>query len=251
MQADQPPGAAAGRRPDRVVEADFVDQIISFIARALPFWRDDPDRPPRDVERHLNHQLATWLNEQSRFCFNVIQFISETPDEVRSSRALDLSAQPVGVHIVLNGRRYSPYEVLLPIECKRLPTPRASDRDEREYVTTHPGSTGGIYRFKTGRHGAGHTRALMVGYLQEGTAADWCARINGWIAALAAAANRLTAIDALLAPEKLNWSLDDQLEPFADEPVHWYRSCHHRVDDWGHSYPPIALDHLWVSSQRT
>jgi len=66
------------------------------------------------------------------------------------------------------------------MECKRLPTPAGSGRDEKEYVITKPGSTGGIQRFKAGNHGAGHTLGAMIGYVQEGTVSAWDSRVAQW-----------------------------------------------------------------------
>jgi hypothetical protein len=42
------------------------------------------------------------------------------------------------------------FDPIMPIECKRLPTPKAKDRDEREYVITEGATAGGIQRFKLG-----------------------------------------------------------------------------------------------------
>ena len=49
-----------------------------------------------------------------------------------------------GVAICVEGRRHTDFDSLMPIECKRLPTPKGDDRDEREYVFSEHTSTGGI-----------------------------------------------------------------------------------------------------------
>lgn len=75
--------------------------------------------------------------------------------------------------------------MLFPIECKRLPTPKGKDRDEREYVTNEPGTTGGIQRYKFSHHGAEHTFAAMIAYVQDESFSYWMTKINGWIQGLA------------------------------------------------------------------
>ena len=103
---------------------------------------------------------------------------------------LDISVQPCGRLILVEGRRYTQFDTLLPIECKRLPMPIPGDRrrDEREYVTSGSGTTGGIQRFKLGAHGSSHSLGVMIGYIQDGrtskTASRRCAcrpaSISGW-----------------------------------------------------------------------
>ena len=64
-------------------------------------------------------------------------------------------------------------------------TPKGKDRDEREYVFTKEGTTGGVQRFKFGHHGSTHNFAAMIGYVQERDFAHWLTEINGWIRNLA------------------------------------------------------------------
>ena len=52
---------------------------------------------------------------------------------------------------------------------------------EREYVINRNASTGGIQRFKAGHHGASHTFAAMIAYVQEETVAVWHGRVASWI----------------------------------------------------------------------
>src|SRR3546814_18725311 len=68
--------------------------------------------------------------------------------------------------IWIEGRQYTEYQTLLPIECKRLPTPTGTDRDEREYLYSRFSTTGGVQRFKAGHHAALHARAAIDGYVQ-------------------------------------------------------------------------------------
>lgn len=157
--------------------------LMKFIAEELPSWRDHPDRPNKTAEATLTEHLCDYLNGAAYRSpvWSHIQFRTETSDEVRAGRKIDLTVKPRGVALVIENRRHSQFDALFPIECKRLPTPHEDDRDEREYVITGQGTTGGIQRFKFGYHGAAHRFAAMIGYVQEQTFAHWIGQVNRWI----------------------------------------------------------------------
>jgi hypothetical protein len=163
---------------------------------------------------------------------DVLQFGTEVPDELEKGRAIDLAAKPCGVILVVQGRAYTDFETLLPVECKRLPTPKGKDRDEREYVYSAHSSTGGIQRFKAGLHGGSHKLAAIIAYMQEGETILWQERVSAWIRDLA---ERLP----------LSWSLDDLLHQSVSSivGVTRLRSLHNR----GANVDPIALEHLWLA----
>lgn len=149
-------------------------RLLDFIASQLPIWRDDPEREPKSSEQDLNDQLCSHLNAASRHStWDFLQFRTEVPDESTGGRSIDLSPKPCTRPVWINGRRYTKYQALLPIECKRLPTPKGTQRDDREYVYSAYGLRGGMQRFKQGVHGAVHNLAAMVGYIQEQDCAHW------------------------------------------------------------------------------
>jgi len=81
--------------------------------------------------------------------------------------------------IVVEGRSYEEFEQLLPIECKRLPTPTDKRRSDCEYVHGLPGHRiGAIERFKHGLHGSKNPRALIIAYVQFESFAHWLTIIN-------------------------------------------------------------------------
>ena len=100
--------------------------FIEFIADELPRWRDHPERKPETSETALTDQFCDHLNSAARTSdgWSRIQFRTEVPDEVRPGRAIDLAPKPCGAVLVIEGRRHTQFDTLLPIECKRLPTPR-------------------------------------------------------------------------------------------------------------------------------
>ncbi len=115
------------------------------------------------------------LNSVSRHFagWDILQFKVEEADEQNRGRKIDLVPVPCGAAIYIEGRRFTDFELIMPIECKRLPTPKEKDRDEREYVFSQYSSTCGIQRFKEGNHGAAHGFGGMIGYVQEGTTSVW------------------------------------------------------------------------------
>jgi hypothetical protein len=148
-------------------------------------------------------------------------------------RTVDLIAAPSDVTIWIDGRSYIDFDTLLPIECKRLPTPRTKDRDEREYIIEGNGTTGGMQRFKAGLHGAKHTMGAMIGYVQQETRAFWNTQISKWI-------------EDLAKTRVAGWALNDRLDLVRDDEeakMTILRSAHER--DKG--LPQIELRHLWIS----
>jgi len=142
-----------------------------------------------------------------------------------------LIAAPVGTAIVIEGRRHVDFDSLMPIECKRLPTPPGTDRDEMEYVFNHHGTTGGIQRFKAGLHGAAHTIGAMIGYVQEEDAAFWDKRVAAWIGSLVE-----------VVP---GWTKNDLLQLLGHDAarrITILSSSHDRAND----LQAIRLHHLWI-----
>jgi|SRR5882672_5054244 len=235
MLANNPDISAQSGSLDRDVHrpATFGHELLNFIAGELPSWRDHHDRPRETAETVLTSQLCAHLNSVARrsIGWDVLQFKVEEPDERQKVRKVDLVASPCGSTIWIEGRRHTIFDTLMPIECKRLPTPRGKDRDEREYVISRHTSTGGIQRFKAGHHGAGHTLGAMIGYVQEETTKFWNERIGGWIKGLAGT--------------QLGWTLKDLLEierDYASLRLTILRSSHERQS----GLAEIELLHLWI-----
>ncbi len=207
--------------------------ILDFILGQLSRWRDRPDRPQRTSETMLTSQLCAHLNSAARKTpgWDCLQFRVEEADETQASRKVDLVAAAAGDALIVQGRNYSDFETILPIECKRLPVPAGKGRDEREYVVTRAGVGGGIQRYKEGKHGAAHVRAALIAYVQEQSFDHWLALIGGWIRDLHIAGSP-------------GWSPADALTTQGQDTVAGiavHESVHSRVN-----LPPIHLRHLWV-----
>jgi len=208
--------------------------LIEFMAAQLPLWRDRADRQAVAAETALTSQLCAHLNSVARKTagWDILQFRIEEPDTRHPGRRIDLVPAPAGELLWIGERRYGDFDTLLPIECKRLPTPKARGRDKREYVRSGVSTTGGLQRFKSGLHGADHDQAAMIGYVQSLTIERWTARVNRWIGALI----------RLGVP---GWEAGDSLELESRDLVGGaarFRSVHTRDG----ALAPVTVHHLWV-----
>jgi hypothetical protein len=208
--------------------------LIEFITHELPRWRDRSDRKAETAETSLTSQLCAHLNSAARHStgWDFLQFRVEEPDEQHKGRKIDLASAPCDATVWIEGRRHTDFDTLLPIECKRLPTPKDKDRDEWEYVINRHASTGGIQRFKAGHHGSTHRLAAMIAYVQEETPMFWDKRIAEWI-------------KELIGSGQPGWSAEDFLHlEHNDEAQRMtvFRSSHTREGDLG----AIELRHLWL-----
>ena len=214
--------------------ATSLFSLLDFIREELPRWRDDPQRQPQTAETALTSQLCEFLNNAARMSagWDILQFRTEVFDERYGGRHIDLAPKPCGTTIFIGQQRYTKYDTLLPIECKRLPIPRDKKRDEREYVTSEHATVGGIQRFKSGLHGGAHTLGAMIGYLQGDTRAQWIARIGGWI-------------DELVGSGQPGWTAEDLLHLIYDDDalrMATLRSSHARQS----GLTDIELRHIWI-----
>lgn len=219
---------------DLHLPATFRSELLDFIAAELPRWRDRPERKQEIAETSLTSQLCAHLNSAARHSagWDILQFRCEEPDEQVKGRKIDLVPAPCGTTICIEGRRHTDFDPLLPIECKRLPTPDGGGRDEREYVINRRASTGGIQRFKAGLHGASHTFGAMIAYVQEDTAVLWNSRIAKWI-------------QDLVNARQPGWSGNDLLNlerELTAERLAVFRSQHARNKGLG----DIELRHFWL-----
>jgi hypothetical protein len=214
--------------------ATFTEELLTFIAYELPRWRDRSDRPQETAETRLTAQLCSHLNSVARRTkgWDILQFKQEEPDPTAKGRTLDLTAAACDATLWVEGRRYIEFDTLLPIECKRLPTPLGTDRDEREYVFSQHTSTGGIQRYKAGHHAAKHELAAMVGYIQYDTCEFWNHRVSEWI-------------DALIKSKEAGWTSADHVKLKQTDlalKTAVLHSSHTRTP----SLPSIELRHLWI-----
>jgi len=235
MLADKPDNVQSGRlNADVHLPSSSKLAALDFIATELPRWRDRPDRPSAQAETILTEYLCGHLNEAAYLSseWDHLQFQTETGDETFSGRKIDLAVKPRTGSIVIEGRLHTVFDALFPIECKRLPTPGGTGRDEGEYVFSRHTSTGGIQRFKAGLHGGSHDVAGMIGFVQEESCDFWAARVTQWI-------------NELVTSGQKGWSMDDLLSVVRNDNGSGTAvlSSSHVREGISSS---IALRHLWI-----
>ena len=213
----------------------WLDTLIDFIYSQLAVWRDDPTRPTETSETRLTAQLCQFLNSATRTAdLDSVVFQAEVPDTTVVGRTLDLVPGPCGCVIWIDGRRHSLYDPIIPIECKRLPTPSGGKRERREYLHMQNRTTGGVQRFKSGVHGSGHAIGVIIGYAQEPSLSCWLARINRWVRVLTRA-------------KIAGWSHADYLQRGSHDRTR--RIARHHSVNARTGESSIMLHHLWIDMQ--
>ncbi|WP_066434518.1 hypothetical protein [Chryseobacterium sp. CCH4-E10] len=130
---------------------------------------------------------------------------------------------------------------LIKFEAKRLNSKLPKQR-EKEYVCGQylegkcSKNSGGVERFKNGRHGKDVMNAAIVGYIQTESASHWLQKVNGWIK------EQITNS----SDTKLIWNdndvltLDSQTETYSH-----YSSLSYRI--FGDE---IRLKHFWIDISK-
>lgn len=233
MLAERMSGVNKGSLGSNVLlKAESLYQLLDFVGDELAVWAGRADRTTKTAEAALTSQFCNHLNSASRRSgWDFIQFRTEVPDEEKASRAIDLSVSPCNAVIEVSGRTVTDLDMLLPIECKRLPTPKDKDREETEYVYTEKSTTGGIQRFKDGHHGSRHTLAAMIGFVQEPATPSWLSKVISWV-------------DDRALAKTPGWSSFDRLQAIgvSNKPVSRYKSYHDRQG----GLDPIEIRHYWL-----
>lgn len=221
---------AIGRITRGIAPGTLVSETVAFVENHLPEWRDDKTRGFAEAEEDLNGQLCKFLNNRARDDFPMAFFHHEERQGDR--RRVDMSALPTSQAI--NAKMYEHiYDPFLVMEGKRLPTP--SKARHREYLTGFDKLSGGVQRFRLCLHGKGHDVAMLVAYIQRGTASAWRNTINGWIKGIGASREDTT----------LTWGSGDKLGRLVNGGRKRTSRCESIHDRKGSS-PKIRLVHLWI-----
>lgn len=215
------------------LESTSLLKLIEFIADELPRWRDRPERKPATSETALTSTFCAHMNSVSRnSAWDYIQFRTEEPDDIAPGRKIDLVPAPSGCVVWIDGKKHYDFDPLLPIECKRLPTPSGAKRDKMEYLYSRYSSTGGVARFKAGHHGASHKLGAMIGFIQDEAILPWENKLSHWT-------------NVLVRARSLGWLGADRISLSKHDAalkLGVLRSCHTRTGMLG----TIELRHLWI-----
>ena len=198
------------------LESDqHTESILFFLEKYLPAFVEEIKLLENERENSINSQLSLFLNscvlsENSfRFLFDRESPDSKSPEDITVNKK--------------TGQRFLKIFV---IECKRLPAPPPSHR-EQEYVA---GKGAGIQRFKELQQGKHFSTAAMVGYVEKENFSYWFKQMNFWI-------EELTK-----QPENILWSKKDKLQKeYEREKVAKYKSENSRTNGTN-----IHLIHFWI-----
>ncbi len=157
-----------------------IEMIIAYLDERLPYFPNFfkvrySTTYLTDSEPIISQNLSTFLNTFRK------------PDEVslfnferewkRSRYAVDFAVIDVKSFKESN-EKPKPF---FTIEAKRLPAPKKNKKDnsrEKEYVA---GNSGGVERYKRGKHGIELFQSAIVGYVQKENCSHWHKEINKWI----------------------------------------------------------------------
>jgi hypothetical protein len=216
----------------------LVDRTLEFVKGELHKWRDDPTRTSEEAEERLNAQLCKHLNVSSRKHFPMVYFHHE--EKQTAERRVDISALPSECGFV-GATFHSIYDPVTVFEGKRLPPPKHPRGREREYISGGDLKSGGIQWFKLGLHGARYKTVAIIGYIQEGEAAEWLKRINAWIREL----------DGMIGTDGETWSASEQLKGFTnndDTLIADSSSSHRRIGEVVSDN--VDIRHLWAQMKK-
>lgn len=189
------------------VKPASVDAVLKLLEEELPKLKQDVTIISTTNENKINEELHDLLAKGSRRKVYPFIFTHETNE---GKRRVDIGVKDfliddevqTYVNAKSTGVLKAGKKTFCVIEGKRLPT-LGSGR-EKEYVTgiNKNKATGGIERFKKGKHGRHLVQGVIVAYVQEDTLNEWIERINNWIQDLTT-----TNTDT-----EIIWSISDKLK---------------------------------------
>ena len=211
-----------------IQSGQYVESVVSFIERYLPSFSFNAPIENNDNEWFLNDKLAQLLTHEARFGEFPFTFFPEPKHEKESGKP-DIGA----LISIKTQRNYYPFFTL---ECKRLPTPRSTADEKKEYVT---GFKGGITRFKRNEHGVDLPINAMIGYVEKYDFEYWHSEINNWIESLNG-----TIEKGKTSTKDITWVTDEILEKIYFNEIARLHSKHPRINSTFTT--EVTLVHFWV-----
>lgn len=215
-----------------ISNGQYIESVVSFLERYLPIFPIYTPIEKSDSEWFLNDDLEIFFNHEAKCTSDTGEeypffFKAEPKDRIEKGKP------DLGTYISIKSQRSrTPF---FTIECKRLPTPRSTVEEQKEYVT---GLKGGIARFKRNEHGVDLAINAMIGYVEKEDFNYWQNQINSWILEL----------DQKIEFGKsnikdINWTKNEVLESVYFKEIARLHSKHPRVDS---ILTEILLIHFWV-----
>lgn len=234
MLADDSLDISSGQLTSGIELNSSITSVIEFIEIYFAQFKEIAMGEVSTSEKSLTDKLCKYFNRKAGHL--PYYFHHENVENPLSGQSpqIDIGTVSRNEMLRVGDRSYSWDESFFSLEAKRLPIPGTIR--EKEYVTGIGGTiSGGIQRFKHGKHGERLKYAAIIGYIQQNDARHWFLRINEWV-------------DELIASNPNFWDERDKLIRSNIQPIDIdkYESKHVRLKSDG-SVDEIELFHFWIS----
>lgn len=163
-------------------DGNTVDRIFEYVSKVLQGFNGTDSENENCLTNKLCKALEYTKPPESPFFFH-----HQNLENPKENTTTDFAAFGTFAYAQQNNISDSDEAPpLIKFEAKRLSTALPKKR-EREYVIgdyekkRQIRNSGGIERFKNGRHGKDVINAGIIGYVQSDSFFDWQEKINGWI----------------------------------------------------------------------
>lgn len=210
----------------------IVNKIFEYIAITLSTL----DAKIDENENTITNRLCKCLNFRKP-CEYPFYFHHQNKENTKEETSTDFAVFGTSAYAQDHNIWSDDYPALVKFEAKRLSSKLPKKR-EKEYVHGEyqericVSNSGGIERFKNGRHGMDVAYAGLIGYIQTESSAYWFRKVNEWIQEQIKSAS----------DSNLVWRKEDLLVPdYAKGTLSCYSSVSGRLHG-----DNINLKHLWI-----
>ncbi|HBJ80627.1 MAG: hypothetical protein PWQ72_1834 [Pseudothermotoga sp.] len=210
----------------------IINKIFGYIAMTLSTLDAKKDENENTITNRLCKCLSSHKPGEYPFYFH-----HQNIENTREGTSTDFAVFSTVAYAQDYNIWSDDYPALVKFEAKRLSSKLPKKR-EKEYVCGEykegrcVRNSGGIERFKNGRHGRDVTYAGLIGYIQTDSPAYWFRKVNEWIQEQIESAS----------DSKLVWKKEDLLvQDYVKETLSCYSSVSARVQG-----DHINFKHLWI-----
>lgn len=210
----------------------IVNKIFEYIAMTLSALEAKKD----ENENTITNRLCKCLNIQKPDEYS-FYFHHQNIENTREGTSTDFAVFGTTAYAQDYNIWSDDYPALVKFEAKRLSS-KLTKKRKQEYVCgeyeekKRVRNSGGIERFKNGRHGKDVAYAGLIGYIQTDSSAFWFRKVNEWIQEQIKSAS----------DSKLVWEKEDLLvQDYAKGALSCYSSVSVRLNG-----DKINLKHFWI-----
>lgn len=218
--------------PDNTI----ITTIYNYLSTILSAFKGKSD----ENENAITNRLCKSLNSRkpSEYPF---YFHHQNIENEKENTSTDFAVFGSFPYAEENGFEDDDSPSLIKFEAKRLNSKLPSKR-MKEYVCgeylngERKNNSGGIERFKNGRHGKDVSDASIIGYIQTDSPKHWFEKINSWIQ------------EQINSPsdKDLSWSKKDLLNLSGQTSIlSEYRSTSDRINN-----DEVRLRHFWIDISK-